>query len=311
MPTEQAAVRVVHKPWGVGDLQPWSHVDGSSDAVGELWFERADKDAPTPTLLLKLLFTSQPLSIQVHPDDTYARVMGMPNGKSEAWYILSAQPDAQIGAGLKHQVTSQQLRASIRDGSVAELIHWRPVAKADAIYIPAGTIHAIGAGIVLAEIQQRSDATFRLFDYGRQRELHEDNGVAVAHPWPLRPRSISTVLTENRTILVASKHFVLERIDLPEGSSWAMFAEPETWLLVVDGHGAIGLATASIGQAIFIGGGYTSIEVGNDGMSALVAYPASRPIESLLQRLSEQPGKAVKPDASFVPQFADAAEARK
>ena len=158
----------------------------SGDAVGELWFERADKDAPTPALLLKLLFTSEPLSIQVHPDDTYARAMGMPNGKSEAWYILSAEPDAQIGVGLKHQVTPQQLRASIQNGSIAELIHWRPVAKGDVIYIPAGTIHAIGAGIVLAEIQQHSDATFRLFDYGRQRELHEDNGVAVAHPWPLR-----------------------------------------------------------------------------------------------------------------------------
>ena len=176
MPTEHAAVRVVHKPWGVGDLQPWSNVDGSGDAVGELWFERADKDAPTPALLLKLLFTSEPLSIQVHPDDTYARAMGMPNGKSEAWYILSAQPDAQIGAGLKHQVTPQQLRASIQNGSIAELVHWRPVAKGDVIYIPAGTIHAIGAGIVLAEIQQHSDATFRLFDYGRQRELHEDDG---------------------------------------------------------------------------------------------------------------------------------------
>ena len=137
MPTEHAAVLVVHKPWGVGDLQPWSSVDGSGDAVGELWFGRADKDAPTPALLLKLLFTSEPLSIQVHPDDTYARAMGMPNGKSEAWYILSAQPDAQIGAGLKHQVTPQQLRASIQNGSIADLVHWRPVAKGDVIYIPA------------------------------------------------------------------------------------------------------------------------------------------------------------------------------
>jgi len=101
MPSEHAAVRVVHKPWGVVDLQPWSSVDGSNDAVGELWFERASKDAATPTLLLKLLFTSEPLSIQVHPDDTYARAIGMPNGKSEAWYILAAKPDAQIGVGLK------------------------------------------------------------------------------------------------------------------------------------------------------------------------------------------------------------------
>jgi mannose-6-phosphate isomerase len=310
MPTEHAAVRVVHKPWGVGNLQPWSNVDGSSDAVGELWFERVDKNAPTPALLLKLLFTSEPLSIQVHPDDTYARAMGMPNGKSEAWYILSAQPDAQIGAGLRHQVTPQQLRTSIQNGSIAELIHWRPVAKGDVIYIPAGTIHAIGAGIVLAEIQQRSDATFRLFDYGRQRELHEDNGVAVAHPWPLRTSGNPTPLTTNRTILVASKHFVLERVELPEGSSWALLAEPETWLLALDGHAAIGLAAASIGQAIFIGGGRTSIEVGANGLSALIAYPASRAVDSLLQRLGEQSGKPANPVPSSVPQFAGPAEAR-
>ena len=278
MPSEHAAVRVVNKPWGAGDLQPWSSVDGSGDAVGELWFERADKQAPTPALLLKLLFTSEPLSIQVHPDDTFARAMGMPNGKSEAWYILSARPDAQIGVGLKHQVTPQQLRDSIQSGSIAELMHWRPVAKGDVIYIPAGTIHAIGAGIVLAEIQQNSDATFRLFDYGRQRELHEDNGVAVAHPWPLRTPCRPTRLTTERTVLVASRHFVLERIELLEGSSWVLFAEPETWILLLDGHAIIGLAAASIGETIFIAGGRTSIEVGNNGLSALIAYPASRAV---------------------------------
>jgi mannose-6-phosphate isomerase len=234
--------------------------------------------------------------------------MGMPNGKSEAWYILAAQPDAQIGAGLKQQITPQQLRASIQNGSIAELIDWRPVAKGDVIYIPAGTIHAIGAGIVLAEIQQRSDATFRLFDYGRQRELHEDDGVAVAHPWPLRTPGNPTPLTANRTVLVASKHFVLERVELPEGSSWALLAEPETWMLTLDGHAAIGLTAASIGQAVFIGGGRTSIEVGNIGLNALIAYPASRPIDSLLQRLGEQPGK---PSAALsVPQFADPVGAR-
>ena len=310
MVIEHASVRVVHKPWGLGDLQPWSSVDGSRDAVGELWFERASKDAPTPSLLLKLLFTSAPLSIQVHPDDTFARALGMPNGKSEAWYILSAEPDAQIGVGLKHQVTPQQLRASISDGSIAELVHWRPVAKGDVIYVPSGTIHAIGAGIVLAEIQQHSDATFRLFDYGRQRELHEDNGVAVAHPWPLRTSCNPSRLTAERTVLVASRHFVLERAELPEGSSWALLAEPETWILGLDGHAAIGSTAASIGQAIFIGGGRTCIEVGTNGLSALIAYPASRPIDSLMQRLGEQAGNLASPAASSVRLSAGTAEAR-
>jgi mannose-6-phosphate isomerase len=310
MPTELAAVRVVHKPWGVRDLQPWSSLDASSDAVGELWFERADEPALAPALLLKLLFTSEPLSIQVHPDDTFARAMGMPNGKSEAWYILSAEPDARIGVGLKHRITPQQLRASIEDGSIAELVDWRPVAKDDVIYIPAGTIHAIGAGIVLAEIQQRSDTTFRLFDFGRQRELHEDNGVAVAHPWPLRAPCHPARLTTARTVLVASRHFVLERLELPESSSWALLAESETWILVLGGHAAIGLTAGSIGQAVFVGGGRSSIEVGADGLSALIAYPASRPIDSLLQALGEQPASPVNPAAFAPAQLTGPAEAQ-
>jgi mannose-6-phosphate isomerase len=300
MPMEHATVRVVHKPWGAGDLQPWSNVDGSDRAVGELWFERADKQAPTPALLLKQLFTSEPLSIQIHPDDTFARAMGVPNGKSEVWYILSARPHAQIGVGLNYQVTPQQLRASIQNGSIAELMHWRAAEKGDVIYVPAGTIRAIGAGIVLAEIQQSSDATFRLFDYGRQ--FHEDNGVAVAHPWPFRTLCNPARLTTERTVLVASRHFVLERIELPEGSSWALLAEPETWMLVLDGHAAVGLAAASIGETIFIAGGRTS-----NGLSALIAYPASHAIDSLLQKLGEQPGNPVEP---FVPQFAGKAGAR-
>jgi len=287
MPTEHASVRVVHKPWGVSDLQPWSSVDGTGDAVGELWFERVDKNAPIPALLLKLLFTSEPLSIQVHPDDTFARAMGMPNGKSEAWYIISAKPGAQIGIGLKRRVTPQELRASIANGSIVELVQWRPVAKGDVIFIPAGTIHALGAGIVLAEIQQRSDTTFRLFDYDRARELHIDNGVAVANAWPLRPPANPTRLTDERTVLVASPHFVVERVDLQEASSWALVAEPETWILVLDGHAAIGLARLSIGQAVFVGGGRSSIEVGTNGLAALIAYPAARPIDTLLQRLCE------------------------
>src|SRR3984957_4714679 len=119
MAIEHASVRVVRKPWGVADLHPWSGIDGSGDAIGELWFQRADKNAPTPALLLKLLFTSEPLSIQVHPDDEFARSIGLPNGKAEAWNILSVTPDAVTAVGLKRHPTPQDLRASIRDGSIA------------------------------------------------------------------------------------------------------------------------------------------------------------------------------------------------
>jgi mannose-6-phosphate isomerase len=84
MAIEHASVQVVRKPWGVADLHPWSSSDGSGDAIGELWFQRPDKNAPIPALLLKLLFTSEPLSIQVHPDDAFARSTGLPNGKTES-----------------------------------------------------------------------------------------------------------------------------------------------------------------------------------------------------------------------------------
>ena len=149
-------------------------------------FSALIENAPIPALLLKLLFTSEPLSIQVHPDDAFARSIGLPNGKTEAWYILAALPDARVAVGLKRHLTPQELRASIKDGSIAGLTQWRPVVKGDIIFVPAGTIHAIGAGIVLAEIQQRSDATFRLYDYGRQRELHEDNAVAASDAGPVQ-----------------------------------------------------------------------------------------------------------------------------
>src|SRR6202040_4477657 len=118
-------------------------------------------------------------------DDAFARSISLPNGKSEAWYILTALPDAKVSVGLKRRITPHELRGSIRDGSIADLVQWSPVSRGDTIFVPAGTIHAIGSGIVLAEIQQHSDATFRLYDYGRQRELHEDNAVAVSEAGPV------------------------------------------------------------------------------------------------------------------------------
>jgi mannose-6-phosphate isomerase len=305
MAIEHAAVRVVRKPWGVADLHPWSGIDGSGDSIGELWFQRADRNAPTPALLLKLLFTSEPLSIQVHPNEAFARSIGLPNGKTEAWYILSALPDAQVAIGLKRRITPHELRGSIRDGSIADLVQWYPVSKGDTIFVPAGTIHAIGRGIVLAEIQQHSDATFRMFDYGRQRELNEDNAVAASDAGPAQTQSSPRYLSDNRALLIASQHLVLERINFPADSSWALLAAPETWILVLDGHAAIGLAGASVGEVIFVGGDRTSIEVGPNGMIGLIAYPGPGPVDSLLQNLSEHPAKMTLSVPTAVPQFSD------
>ena len=297
MAIEHASVQVARKPWGVADLGPWSGMDVSGDPVGELWFQRPDKDAPLPALLLKLLFTSEPLSIQVHPDDDFARSIGLPNGKTEAWYILAATPDARVALGLKRHLTPQQLRAAIRDGSIATLAQWRPVAKGDIIFVPAGAIHAIGAGIVLAEIQQRSDTTFRLFDYGRQRELHEESAVAVSDAGPVQAQPGSRRLTTARTVLIASPHFVIERIELPSNSSWTLDADQETWILVTEGRARIGVTNTAVGDAIFIKTDSASIEVGPDGMSGLIAYPGPDPVVGLLQESGEQLTKSATTSA--------------
>jgi mannose-6-phosphate isomerase len=296
MAIEHAFVQVVRKPWGVSDLHPWSSMDVSGDPVGELWFQRGDKNAPIPAVLLKLLFTNESLSIQVHPDDEFARSIGLPNGKTEAWYILSATPGARVAVGLKRHLTPQELRASIRDGSIAGLTQWRPAVKGDIILIPAGTIHAIGAGIVLAEIQQYSDATFRLFDYGRQRELHEDSAVAVSNAGPVQSQSSPQRLSAVRTALIASPHFVLERIDLPANSNWALDTDQEAWILVIEGHARIGQTNTTVGDAIFVEADRAGIEVGPDGISGLIAYPGPEPAISLLQdsgeRMTKSAGKS-------------------
>lgn len=285
MTIEQACPRVVPKPWGSTDLRPWSELQQNGVAIGELWFQRADATAPDPALLLKLLFTTAPLSIQVHPDDGFAQSIGMPHGKAEAWYILSATPDAQIAVGLKRRLEAAQLRAAIADGSIADLVQWRPVLKDDVIFVPAGTIHAIGAGLVLAEIQQRSDATFRLFDHGRQRELHVDNAVAAANAGPAKRQSDPRRLTAARTLLVASPQFVLERIDLAPASNWELRAKPETWAFVVEGHARVGLTDAVAGEAVFLEDDCARIEVGSDGLKVLLAYAAAEPNLTLLHRL--------------------------
>ena len=288
MAIEHACMRVVRKPWGSTDLRPWSEIRHDGVAIGELWFQRPDMNAPDPALLLKLLFTKEPLSIQVHPDDAFAQSIGLGHGKTEAWYILSATPGAKIAVGLKRQLTTPQLRASIEDGSISDLVQWHRVLKDDVIFVPAGTIHAIGPGLVVAEIQQRSDATFRLFDHGRQRELHVDNAVAAANAGPAECQSVPRRLTDARTLLVASPHFVLERIDLSPQSNWELHAEHETWVLVLEGHARVRLRTVFVGEAIFLEADRTSIKVGSNGLKGLLAYLGTEPSPSLLHNHDRQ-----------------------
>ena len=273
MTIEHAVVRTKPKPWGSLDLRPWSKASTTDGPIGELWFERPGLATPGTALLLKLLLTTEPLSIQVHPDDAFARSIGLANGKTEAWYILSAKAGAQVAVGLNYPRSATELRAAITDGSISNIVHWHPVHQGDVIFIPAGTIHAIGAGIVLAEIQQHSDATFRLFDYGRQRELHIESAVAVATAGPRQPQSPPQQLSGARTILTVNPHFALEQIDLAPRSIWTLDAPKETWLLAIEGHAQLGSTRLALGDAVFLQADHAEIEVGADGLKALLAYP--------------------------------------
>ena len=124
MAIERAHVQAFPRPWGVVDLTPWSNAGRDGVPIGEIWYERAARPTPSPSLLLKLLFTSEPLSIQVHPDDAYAQSMGLPNGKTEAWYVLSATPEAKVGLGLKQLFTKAFQRVHERlDVGLANQAH--------------------------------------------------------------------------------------------------------------------------------------------------------------------------------------------
>ncbi len=284
MAVELARIHIVPKPWGSTDLRPWYGYHDSKVAVGEIWFERTDTAAPSSALLLKLIFTTAPLSIQVHPADTLARAMGLAHGKCEAWYVLAATADARIALGLSSRLTPAQLRASILDGSIAERVQWRPVRAGDSTFVPAGTIHAIGAGLVIAEIQQRSDATFRLFDYGRNRELHVDVGIAAANADQRERRTLPRKLTATRTLLVGGPRFVLERLTLPDGCVRDLDATGETWLFTLAGGGRVGAIEVTAGMAAFLEGDRARIEAGPDGLEELIAYVGSNPAPDLLRR---------------------------
>lgn len=271
MSIEHARAHIVPKPWGVLDLHPWSHESTGGKTIGEIWFERSDNKARKTSLLLKLLFTNEPLSIQVHPGDAYAHSIGLPNGKTEAWHVLSAEPGAKVALGLVRRLDPQQLRSAIDTGSISDEVPWHVVSPGDTIFVPAGTIHAIGAGLVIAEIQQRSDTTFRLFDYGRQRELHVDSALAVADAGPAEFPAHPSRLTDQRTLLVTSTQFVLERIELASNFIWDMDAEQETWLLVLGGDAHVGSLDVAIGDVVFAQSDRVKVHAGERGMTALVA----------------------------------------
>ena len=194
MPATLLATHRVEKPWGRRELRaPFRASPPGGEPVGEIWFQ-APGDA-APDLLIKYLFTSEKLSVQAH-------ARGLPGAKDECWLILAAEPGPTIAPGTKAPVDRAELRAAALDGSIEELLDWKPVKAGDFFYVPSGTVHAIGAGLTLIEVQQNSETTYRLYDYGRPRELHLGDGIAVADPRPYTAYPSPGRVADGRGILV-------------------------------------------------------------------------------------------------------------
>ena len=211
---QKLATRIVDKPWGKRGIDPRFGVDPARQ-VGEIWFE------PPPDreldVMAKYLFTTERLSIQVHPDDSIARRRGYPRGKDECWIILDVAGDAELGIGTVRDLPSDRLIQAARDGTIVDLMDWRRPVKGDFIYNPAGTVHALGPGLTVMEIQQAVDLTYRLFDYGRPRELHLEDAVGVVQPRP-HSNPLDTRVDGGSKLLVEGPYF---------GVAWCVGQPPE------------------------------------------------------------------------------------
>ncbi len=223
MPLERLTPRFLEKVWGAVQLEPWFTSTGKK--IGEVWFERAE---PLP-VLVKFLFTSENLSVQVHPGDEYAAQHHQSRGKTEMWHILAAEPGARIAAGFREPLSAEHLRAASESGNIMDLLAWHEAAAGDTFFIPAGTVHAIGGGLVLCEIQQVSDVTYRLFDYHRGRPLQLEEALNVSRLTPCDAR-----VEPQGDVLVSCPYFTVTRHRV-DGN--LCLNQPPELLIVIDGQG--------------------------------------------------------------------------
>ena len=259
------------RPWGTLDLAPIYPDQHFSQKIGEAWltgdhckvangplagrrlddlsreYQRAlvgeaARDPKRFPLLLKFLFPHEKLSVQVHPDDAAAQSVGEPWGKTECWYIVHAAPGSQIALGLKPGATREQLAQAIQEKRAEELLNWIEVHAGDMIYVAAGTVHTLGPGSILVETQQQSDATYRLYDYGRPRELHLERGLAAVKEDAAAGRVARRKLPEGGEELVAAPYFVVDRFALTvehKFSTAAAGASSAQILVAIEGKGTV------------------------------------------------------------------------
>jgi mannose-6-phosphate isomerase len=289
--------RFVARVWGFRDLHPWyDHAAAmGEDPIGEVWltgdecraasgpvagkslaelFRESPRlllggsaPAAESPLLIKVIFAREKLSVQVHPDDKLAQKYGQPRGKTECWYALAAEPGAQVAAGLKPGVTMDQVRAGIREGTLERSLEMTPVSRGDMIYVDAGTVHAIWPGSILLETQQNCDITYRMYDYGRPRELHIERSLEAARQ-TTRAGKIAPRQLGDRTILIDVEYFRVERIPVAGTRASATLGGADE-----PGPGLAYLFAAN-GSARISGAGCDAVEVGPRGIACI---PAASP----------------------------------
>ncbi len=222
--------------WGVETLPKWYAQPEAGKPVGEAWltaetcvvdagefagvslaeltkrYPEAFAGGATAEfpLLVKTLFPREKLSVQVHPNDEQAGALGLGRGKTECWYVLSAEPGAELALGFRGEITNEEIKAAIADGTLEEKLRYLPVKAGDMVFVDAGTVHSIGPGMVVLETQEYSDITYRLYDFGRPRELHVDAGLAVTRT-SSSAGLVAPMAMGGFTRLVASDYFVVDR----------------------------------------------------------------------------------------------------
>jgi len=248
MPPRRLTPSFLEKVWGATRLEPW--FPNSQSKIGEVWFEIV----PGIPLLIKFIFTSEKLSVQVHPGDDYARTHHHSLGKTEMWHILAAEPGAKIAAGFRVPLTADQLTLAARSGDIEALLEWFDARPGDTFFIPAGTVHAIGSGLVLCEIQQNSDVTYRLYDYGRPRELHLDHAIAVS------ARCQHAALQQPKdNVLVSSAYFTTSKLAIDSPIRYS--PRTEELLIAVHGTGSIDGQPTKAGEAWHVAEGTAPFEI--------------------------------------------------
>ena len=289
------------KVWGRENLTPFYTNHAVIKRIGEVWFTFKDNqtksggtlseligahpeilgntfDPAHPNqcpLLAKLLFTTERLSVQVHPRDDYAYQHHQSLGKTEAWYVVAADPGAEVAVGFKEPITAERMQESALSGEIESLLDWRTVKAGDTIFVPAGTVHAIGAGLIICEIQQNSDITYRLYDYGRPRELHLEHGVNVSDLGPHHYQVEPLALGQGREELIACDYFRIEKLATERAFTFRGSAPYYMLLTCLKGSGQIAGENYNAGTSWLIPASAESFRIEGQDSEWILSYTSA------------------------------------